>query len=164
MDFVRTCFGTPVPRVLAWEASSDNPVGSEYIIMEKCPGNDLSELMDEAARSDKVVPGLAKLQRDLASIKFSQFGSLYYKEDVDEELQARPLYAPGIPEDECSQRFRIGPSVERLFYRGGHAGLRIDRGPCTFIQFLGFSRCLIQDFSPHDVRSFVEAAAKSEVE
>ncbi|OJZ84394.1 hypothetical protein ASPFODRAFT_62373 [Aspergillus luchuensis CBS 106.47] len=36
MDFVRNKLSTPVPKVLAWSSNaSENPVGAEYIIMEK---------------------------------------------------------------------------------------------------------------------------------
>ena len=97
--------------------------------MEECPGEALAlqERMSSGFLND-----MAALQAKLAGIKFSQFGSIYYKEDVDPELQARPLYAEGTPEDESSHRFRIGPSVDRRFYRGGRAYLNIDRGPCAF--------------------------------
>lgn len=75
---------------------------------------------------------LADFYVKLASIPFSQYGSIYYKEDVSPELQALPLYAEGTPEDECSERFRIGPSIDRRFYRGERLRLNIDRGPCEF--------------------------------
>src|SRR3954447_7668020 len=37
MDFLRTRLDIPAPKVFAWSsrANSDNPVGAEYIIMEK---------------------------------------------------------------------------------------------------------------------------------
>lgn len=40
LDFVRLQ-GIPVPRVLAYSADDKNPVGTEYIIMEKAVGNEL---------------------------------------------------------------------------------------------------------------------------
>lgn len=116
MDFLRSRFGLPIPKVLAWNASRDNPVGWEYIIMENCPGSMFGHRVDDICNSPSVLSSLARMQRDTASVRFSQFGSLYFKEDLDEELQARPLYAPGVPEDEFSQRFRIGPIVDRHFY------------------------------------------------
>jgi hypothetical protein len=76
---------------------------------------------------------IAKLMSGLASIPFSQYGSIYYKEDLDTQLQSRPLYAEGEPQDECSERFRIGPSVERRFYRSERARMCIDRGPCEVV-------------------------------
>lgn len=69
----------------------------------------------------------------LGGIPFSQYGSINYKEDVDPLLQARPLYAEGQPPDDCSERFRVGPSVERRFYRGERTRLLIDRGPCKIL-------------------------------
>ncbi|KAF1989773.1 hypothetical protein K402DRAFT_461099 [Aulographum hederae CBS 113979] len=34
MDFVRTVLELPVPKVLAWESSENNPVDAQYIMME----------------------------------------------------------------------------------------------------------------------------------
>ena len=130
MEFVRSRFGFPVPKVYAWDASCDNAVGWEYIIMEKCSGENFASHVDEVAQFTHIIHRLAKLQHDMSEIRFSQFGSIYFKEDVDDSLQSRPLYAPGVPDDECSKRFRIGPSVERQFYRGERAGMDLDRGPC----------------------------------
>lgn len=135
MDYLRSRFGFPIPKVFTWDASSDNPVGWEYIVMEKIPGSIFALHSDEIAQSPTIVSPLAKLQYDISSVFFSQFGSLYYKEDVDETLQARPLYAPGVPEDEHSNRFRIGPTVDVHFYRGGRAGLNIKRGPCASLAY-----------------------------
>lgn len=144
MDFVRSRIGAPVPKVLAWDASSDNNVGCEYIIMEKCKGNILANVSDSSADSCHIFD-IANLLSGLGGIPFSQYGSIYYKEDVDPLLQAKPLYAEGQQPDDCSERFRIGPSVERRFYRGERARLLIDRGPWT------------------DVRSYIKAAVDCEM-
>ena len=130
MDFVRSRIGAPAPKVLAWDASSDNNVGCEYIIMEKCEGDMLANVLDTPSDSCHYISDIANLLSGLSGIPFSQYGSIYYKEDVDPLLQARPLYAEGQPPDDFSERFRVGPSVERRFYRGGRARLLIDRGPC----------------------------------
>jgi hypothetical protein len=130
MDFLRTKLGFPIPRVLAWNASPDNPVGCEYMIMEQCSGEMLANRVDSPSQISKFVAKIAKIQTRLASIKFSQYGSIYYKDNVSPELQARPLYAKGEPEDKCSERFRIGLSVDRRFYRSERAHMQIDRGPC----------------------------------
>lgn len=130
MEFLRTRFALPIPKVLAWNASSSNPVGWEYIVMEKCRGSMLGMHADDASHSPSVVSSLARMQHDISSVRFSRFGSLYFKGDVDEQLQDLPLYALGVPEDDYSQRFRIGPTVDRQFYRGTRANMHIDRGPC----------------------------------
>lgn len=43
MDFARTILKIPVPKVLAWSATNQNPVESEYIIMEEAEGTQLHE-------------------------------------------------------------------------------------------------------------------------
>jgi hypothetical protein len=101
MDFVRTRIGAPVPKVLAWDASSDNNVGCEYIIMEKCESNMLANVLDTSSNSYHHIFDIANLLSDLAAIPFSQYGSIYYKEDVDPSLQTRPLYAEGEQHDGC---------------------------------------------------------------
>ncbi|OJJ46851.1 hypothetical protein ASPZODRAFT_1837809 [Penicilliopsis zonata CBS 506.65] len=44
MDFVREVIGLPIPRVLSWSCDSSNPVGSEYIVMEKAKGTALGDV------------------------------------------------------------------------------------------------------------------------
>jgi hypothetical protein len=97
--------------------------------MEKCPGDPLRHHA-HATHDDCLLAQIAEFQSRLASIKFSQYGSIFYKEHVSLELQNRPLYAEGTSKDECSERFRIGPSVERRFYRSERACMPLDRGPC----------------------------------
>lgn len=166
MEFLRSRFALPIPKVLAWNASSTNPVGWEYIVMEKCYGSMFGQHVDDVSHSPNVVSSLARMQRDIASVRFSRFGSLYFKEDVDEQLQALPLYAPGVPEDDYSQRFRIGPTVDRQFYRGNRVGMDIDRGPCkSAAPFPIWSR--YTDYFllvGLNARSYVEAFAKCEIE
>lgn len=130
MDFLRTRLDAPVPKVLAWNASSNSDVGTEYMIMEKCAGETLP--MDKPAPGSTIIAAQTLMDL-LTAIPFSQYGSIYYKEDVDTSLQNMPLYADPDIIDECSDRFRIGPSAERRFYRGGRNKLAIDRGPCMVI-------------------------------
>ncbi|TFK39015.1 kinase-like domain-containing protein [Crucibulum laeve] len=133
MDFIRTKFeDLPIPKVLAWSATHENPIGSEYIIMEFCEGTTLGSCHREAMQKGNLgtlARATSKMQLQLASLSFSQFGSIYYKEDVSSELQSRPLYSSGEIEDICAERFRIGPSVDRLFYRSQRAHMDLDRGP-----------------------------------
>ena len=163
MDFIRSRFGAPVPKVLAWNASSDNQVGCEYIIMEKSSGDVLETHLDHSpAASQQHIFDVARLYDNLASVPFSQYGSIYYKEDLDPSLQARPLYADGVPTDSCAERFRIGPSVERRFYRGGRAHMSIDRGPCGFF-FLNPKKLFIQMGLGTNIHSYIKAAVDCEV-
>ncbi|KAF9485554.1 hypothetical protein BDN70DRAFT_871224 [Pholiota conissans] len=146
MDFVRSRLASPIPKVLAWDATTTNDVGCEYIIMELCNGFLLHDRLGEQLTYYRHIADTADLMIGLASIRFSQYGSIYYKEDVDSELQGRPFYAEGEKQDELSDRFRIGPSVERRFYRGERAHMSIDRGPWK------------------DIYSYLQAAVNCELE
>jgi hypothetical protein len=163
MDFLRTKLGFPIPKVLAWNASPNNPVGCEYMIMEQCSGEMLANRVDSPSQVSMFAAEIAKMQTRLASIKFSQYGSIYYKENVSPKLQARPLYAKGEPEDECSKRFRIGLSVDRRFYRSERAHMQIDRGPCK----MPFTLQVKIECSTHlgvNIKSYIRACAACEID
>ena len=165
MDFLRTKLRFPIPKVLAWNASPNNPVGCEYMIMEQCSGEMLANRVDSPSQVSMFAAEIAEMQTRLASIKFSQYGSIYYKDNVSPELQARPLYAKGEPEDECSERFRIGPSVDRRFYRSERAHMQIDRGPCK-IPFTSSQNRVLNplNFLGIDINSYIRAGAACEID
>ncbi|KDR84192.1 hypothetical protein GALMADRAFT_205913 [Galerina marginata CBS 339.88] len=145
MEFVRTRLGAHVPRVLAWNACPDNDVGCEYIIMEECAGDVLAKRLDIASDSSRYIFDITEILSQLSAIPFSQYGSIYFTEDVEPSLRSIPLYAEGEKSDVCSERFRIGPSVDRRFYRGERARMDIDRGPWK------------------DIHSYIEAAVDCEI-
>jgi hypothetical protein len=161
MDFVRTHLGAPIPKVLTWSASPDNDVGCEYIIMEECEGELLATMLESSSDASQFPFNIAKLMSDMAAIPFSQYGSLFYKEDVEPELQARPLYEGGLQPDDSSERFRIGPSVERRFYRGERAHMPLDRGPCEIYNCAVL--LLLTCGLGKDIHSYIKAIADCEI-
>lgn len=81
----------PVSKVLAWSADASNPVGSEYIVMEKSPGRQLIEVwgeMDQLSRF-KLIQNLARLESDLASIKLPGYRNLYFCDSLPRHLGNR---------------------------------------------------------------------------
>ena len=44
-----------MPKVLVWEANAENPVISEYIIMEEAEGTQLGEIWDDMGIDEKNV-------------------------------------------------------------------------------------------------------------
>jgi hypothetical protein len=123
---------TPVPKVLDWSARAEGTdVGVEYILMEKVGGVELHQRYNNL-RSEALdlISQVCTMERSFVSRCFSQIGSLYYKEDVEPALQARPLYAEGGYEDDASARFMIGPYVDWDVWRGTRAYVEADRGPC----------------------------------
>ncbi|KZV87135.1 hypothetical protein EXIGLDRAFT_840245 [Exidia glandulosa HHB12029] len=142
LDFLGNHFGLPVPRIVTYNSSTNpsvNVVGAPYIIQTRFTesekqhsGEMLTPAALLAAKPGRFLDDVVEIQATLASIPFAQHGSLYYVADVDESLRDRPLFqdVEGFqPADETRERFRIGPSVSRNFYRGDRAMLELDRGP-----------------------------------
>ncbi|KAL4243737.1 Mitochondrial inheritance protein 9 [Abortiporus biennis] len=141
MEFMREALGAPVPRVLDWSSNpKDNAVGSGFILMEKVAGERFAtqwrtNFHEEKANQlkENLMDRFCELQARCADLAFSQIGSLYFKEDVDEELQNRPLFADSVVIDEqllkASHKYRVGPVASRLWWRGESARMKLDRGP-----------------------------------
>ncbi|KDQ14997.1 hypothetical protein BOTBODRAFT_174195 [Botryobasidium botryosum FD-172 SS1] len=142
LEFCRTRLNLPVPQVYAWNSrASDSDVGAAYIIMEQVPGVSLSErwLDLDAPKNRGLTFQMIDVEKKFSEIQFSQIGSLYFKEDVERELQERPLYAAGVPGDEASERFRIGPTLQREFWRRERVDMTMDRGPWPDFQSYGIA-------------------------
>ncbi|KAI1947423.1 hypothetical protein LOZ53_006289 [Ophidiomyces ophidiicola] len=122
MDFLRTILDLPIPEVLAHSSTADNPVGSEYVIMERIRGESLASRWLTLSTNEikGVMNQLARMEERLFSYRFPAFGSLYYNEDI-------PM---GIPLT-SAERFCIGPIAKRVFWFDERQDLNIDRGPWT---------------------------------
>jgi len=139
MEFAREVLNIPTPRVFAWSGranASINPVGAEYIIMEKAAGVDLRSRSQFITSGSDVLPlvnDFIDIEQRFERVSFSQIGSLYFKEDVSSELRDRPLFSPNVDPDRdetmkaAAEKYRIGPLNDRQWWR---AELDIDRGPC----------------------------------
>jgi len=44
MEFCRTILDVPVPKVLGWSSTAENPVQAEYILMEEAQGTQLHKV------------------------------------------------------------------------------------------------------------------------
>jgi hypothetical protein len=124
----------PVPRVLAWDADPLNPVGAEYIMMEKAPGIQLFKVWDEMTDQDKlsVVKHLTKLEGETTELRFPASGSLYLRESMAKDDAFIALDQDMDP----SGQFCIGPSCERGWYAEGRlksSFSHLSRGPCESI-------------------------------
>lgn len=122
--------GTPVPRVLAWSSdANENPVGVEYIIMEKVAGVQLDRVWPTTHIKERfeVVTAISKFQKAWMSATFSKYGSLYYSRDLE-----------GL-EEGCSYVRDDGAEVHdarREFFDDGRVAVDFDRGPCKAIYSL----------------------------
>lgn len=115
--------GVPVPNVLDYSTTRENPVGAEYIIMDRARGEELGDRwfsLPDLERA-KLIGRLSKIEQTLFSIPLPASGSIFYKTDLD----------PSVPaEDIPGTEFCVGPSVEQRWWYGGRDEIPGPRGPC----------------------------------
>jgi hypothetical protein len=112
-----------------------DPLGAEYIIMEKQGAIVLTDVWDTLKGKQKVqiLDQVVDMKTRLAATKFSKFGSLYYKDDLPDIPNTNsPLYVDSTRKEVRSERFVIGSTNHRSFFDFGRDALDIDRGPCKF--------------------------------
>lgn len=141
LEFVRQELDIPAPRVLSWSSkaeSSDNYLGTEYILMDRVKAVDAFTRWEsiQKAEASPLIVGLYEIEQKLARLQFSSIGSLYYKEDLEGLSNSRPLFAPDAKVEarlkQAGDRYRIGPFADRHWWRGDRTEMDLDYGPCMF--------------------------------
>ncbi|KAF3479937.1 uncharacterized protein GIQ15_06913 [Arthroderma uncinatum] len=138
MEFARRVCKTPVPKIYTW-SSQDNPVGAEYIIMEKVQGVQLDTVWPSMGISDRfdIVKSIAGYQEAWMSASFDHFGSLYFARDLDGVHHHRVFQSFSSDTDTELPEFAIGPSTGREYCDAGRASIEYDRGPwSTLTEYL----------------------------
>ncbi|RMD43642.1 hypothetical protein DV735_g1434, partial [Chaetothyriales sp. CBS 134920] len=122
MDLLRS-YGLPVPQVHGYSVTSNNPVGCEYIIMEKMAGKEIGNAWYDMSVSERksVTSEVTKLEAIMFSIPLPGFGSIYHKRDL-----AATDKSIDIP---AHQGLCIGPDAALEWWCDGRDSLAIDRGP-----------------------------------
>ncbi|KAM0316936.1 hypothetical protein ACHAO8_002739 [Botrytis cinerea] len=111
MDFARTILDIPVSKVYAWSADSNNPVKTDYIIMEKAPGISRANRNYESYKS---VVSRNELVAELASRQ--NHGSIYYVQDWFTGCEKAEV-VNDIPielKKEVEERFAIGKTAHEF--------------------------------------------------
>ncbi|KAG4434115.1 hypothetical protein IFR05_010395 [Cadophora sp. M221] len=133
MDFARTALEIPVPKVLSWSGEAENPVESEYILMEEATGNQLGEVWDEMELHDKfkIVDDIVAIERKFLSLSFTRYGNLYFADDAFPGCEKAEIIgeAPESLTKDVENRFVIGLAVDHDFWHRERASMGIDRGP-----------------------------------
>ncbi|KAL4783168.1 kinase-like domain-containing protein [Aspergillus varians] len=93
--------GLPVPRVHAYSTDAKNPVGSEYIIMEKLSGQPLGDRWFDLSDKQrlKVLLQLVQLEAKLHTIELPASGSIYYSKDLPSDLPRIVIIKLGLSID-----------------------------------------------------------------
>ncbi|KAH8730345.1 amidase signature domain-containing protein [Phaeosphaeriaceae sp. PMI808] len=125
--------GIPVPKVYSYSAKVENPVGTEYLLMEKAQGVSLASKGGnlEDVELQRLTHSFVVIEKKLFEFPFSATGSLYFKNDILPSLQA-PLYTEERATEEHAteaSQFCIGPIADYMFWYGRRAGLELNRGP-----------------------------------
>lgn len=159
----------PVPNVLGYSASSDNPAGVEYIIMERAQGTQVKEQWDSMTKRQrhKLASSFVEIEKTLFSLPFSSIGSVYFKSDIPAELQA-PLHAvPTLSQSggqDIPEKFCIGPIADYMFWYGKRAGLNISRGPCMCAAFTERIKMATDSSTGSSSTAYLRSIADKEIE
>ncbi|KAJ5783417.1 Aminoglycoside phosphotransferase [Penicillium psychrosexuale] len=133
MDFVRNVLNIPAPMVYAWSPSTEE-IGSEYIIMEKSRGVELSKLWDDLRGPDKlqIVQKLAEFEKALVSTPFPMYGSLYYADNL-RDIHSNQMIELGDTKT-VDEQFAVGPTTNRTFFDDGRDAVDVHRGPWASLE------------------------------
>ncbi|CAI5757668.1 unnamed protein product [Candida verbasci] len=122
MDFLNLKLGLNVPKVLAYGTNSNNKLESPFILQEFISGELLMKkwhpLLPDSEKDKllEVIEPIAKFHDSISKIVFTKFGSIYFKSDVNGELQNDVPY-DGETDENLINRWRIGPSVEKYIFK-----------------------------------------------
>ncbi|KAL4808136.1 phosphotransferase enzyme family protein [Aspergillus unguis] len=108
LEYLKRYTTIPVPRVFSWYSDSFNPVGAEYIVMEKAPGVPLFERRGKMLDIEKLelIKQLTQLEAQLLAMRFPAYGGLFLRSDSGRFERCRELQ---------DSLFCVGPSPERSF-------------------------------------------------
>ncbi|KKK25465.1 hypothetical protein AOCH_004383 [Aspergillus ochraceoroseus] len=83
LDYLRLQ-GIPTPKVYDWCSTRANPVGAEYIIMEKLDGTPLGDIWYTVTPKEQhsIMKQIIEWEARLMSLKFPASGSIYYQKDI----------------------------------------------------------------------------------
>ncbi|KAF2760915.1 hypothetical protein EJ05DRAFT_434941 [Pseudovirgaria hyperparasitica] len=124
LDFIRS-YGIPTPRVLDY-CVEINPVGSEYMIMERVSGTAIGDSWFDLSEKErlKVLLQIVELEAKLFALQLPASGSIYYARDLSPNCPK--IYIPNSDGQLC-----IGPYAGESWWFGERGDLDIDRGPHT---------------------------------
>ncbi|KAI9818647.1 MAG: hypothetical protein M1826_001370 [Phylliscum demangeonii] len=118
MEYVRSCTTIPMPKIVAYDSSSRNPLGFEWILMESVHGTRLEELWLDLpmATKERVVRQLTRFQAELFTKPRNQIGNLYRD-------------PPSPTPSPTSSPYPIGHIVQRDFFWEQNIHQPVPRGP-----------------------------------
>ena len=142
-NYIRLHTSIPAPKIYAYDSSSENELGFEWMLMEKMPGTPLSKVWGsmEWERKVHVTGRVAEWMDELSKCRFAQIGSLYHSSKWN------------------LGGFEVGRAVNFDLYRGRCLQYELDRGP--FASAKQFYQATISA-RRKDVNFYAETARKDD--
>lgn len=121
----------PVPKVLGYSPTHENPVGTEYLLLEKingvCLGN-IWYIIDNKARK-KIMQQVVDIEEKMLRFSLPASGSIYYFKDLrpgDRHISfAQESAQNGGPEE-----LVIGPTAQYEWHYKERTFMKDHNGPC----------------------------------
>lgn len=138
INFIRQTTDIPVPQILAFDDSSENELGFEWILMSMLPGGNLRTKWRELSKDSKqnLVKQIAQYQAQLFRHKFSAIGNIFVIPEP--RLRKRNLSfsilsigVKGTSQDSEQISLTLGQIVSMFFFWGDHITKDVPRGPFT---------------------------------
>ncbi|KAK3316862.1 hypothetical protein B0H66DRAFT_478142 [Apodospora peruviana] len=130
MEYVREHSSLPIPRVIAFCSDASNPLGFEWILMEKIvDGVPLDDVWDDMTfeAKTKLTLDFAHRIKPLMDLRFSLLGNIYFSDVWNEFIIVNNNNTDvdiGV-----GSKYAIGRMVHPRFFAGKRLFLPADRGP-----------------------------------
>ena len=128
LSFLRNHLKINVPKVFDWCSNrASTPVGAEYILMERVSGVELSTRWETLNDADRTLflKDYFPIEKKLSEIEFPKYGSLYFKDDVQNVSNSDVIF----------DQYVVGPTTSLAFMNGKDNDMDTDRGPCISDQY-----------------------------
>ncbi|KAJ5611749.1 hypothetical protein N7528_008854 [Penicillium herquei] len=143
LDWISRTTNIPVPRVINYQSSRENPIGFEWIFMTKMPGKPLKEMWRSLTfdRKECLVGELAAYSCCLFQNKFRGIGNIYRVKPVLDSKLAKNIWPKINPvhsktlslsekEEIPDDLLDVGRIVSMHFFWGSNILVQdVDRGP-----------------------------------
>ncbi len=115
------------------------------MILEKVSGVQLSypltgfkDAREKIREIRNVLLQMLDIDKKFTELRFSKYGSLFYKEDVVGDPHTTAIFADENEESELTRKFAIGPHMSWYLWHGERKQMNVDRGPCESSQSLSY--------------------------
>ncbi|KAJ3576838.1 hypothetical protein NP233_g173 [Leucocoprinus birnbaumii] len=138
MDLVRRCTSLLVQKVFAYCSEANNPVGMEWIIMERMPSVEMSEAWSslQLPQKRKLALDLITLYDELFRLRADGCGSIYYRFDSVDDSDLLTNSKPEIKHSRSRRSAQLSREslADQSNFRFSHGDLHAGNifiDPCT---------------------------------